>query len=167
MEAGALLLSDLRTVFFDMSAQRMTSAEIVARLGEMEDRPWPEWRHGKPMSAPQLARALAPFGIRPTTLRFGSGTMKGYQREDFAEAWARYLPTETTSSATAGGVEPSQRHNHGKSSASGDDGPVSAGAAVKARNTGKAAERLGCDGVTAPQPPLGAEARAAGWRADL
>lgn len=167
MEAGALLLADLRATFSDLSALRLTSADIVARLGGMEERPWPEWRQGKPMTPPQLARALAPFGIRPATLRFGQGTAKGYQREDFAEAWARYLPAETPSSATAGGIEPSHRHNQGKSRASGENGPVTPEAAVTARNCGKVAENLSCHGVTAPQPPIGPEGGADGWRADL
>ncbi len=33
----------------------MQSAELVAALVEMEDRPWPEWRHGKAMTAAGLA----------------------------------------------------------------------------------------------------------------
>ncbi|WP_368414899.1 DUF3631 domain-containing protein [Falsiroseomonas sp.] len=167
MEAGALLLSDIRTLFFDLSALRLTSADIVARLGQMEERPWPEWRNGKPMTPPQLARALAPFGIRPATLRFGKDTAKGYPREDFAEAWARYLPPETTSSATAGDFEPSQRHNQGKPRASGENGPVTRMAGVTAQNHGKPAENLGCDGVTVSAPPIGPEGGAGGWMADL
>lgn len=168
MEAGALLLSDLRILFSDLSALRLTSAEIVKRLGDMEERPWPEWRHGKPMTPPQLARALAPFGVRPRPLRMpGEEFARGYQREDFAEAWARYLPAETTSSAAAVGFEPSQRHNQGKSKASGENGPVTGDPGVTPRNHGKAAENLACDGVTVPQPPTGAEGGAGGWRGEL
>src|SRR3712207_1165637 len=80
MEAGALLLRDIKLMFAELSAPRLPSADIVGRLGEMEERPWPEWRRGRPMTAPQLARALAPFGIRPATIRVGTGTAKGYQR---------------------------------------------------------------------------------------
>lgn len=168
MEAGALLLSDLRTLFFELSAERLASAQIVERFGQMEERPWPEWRHGKPMSAPQLARALAPFSIRPGPFRLPGGEFaRGYQRDDFTEAWARYLPAETTSSADAGAFEPSQRHNQGMSRASGEIGPVTPGAAVTARNHGKAAENLGCDGVTALTPLPGAEGDAGGWGAVL
>ncbi len=102
-EAGTLLLADLRTIFFEKSAERITSADAVAALAAMEDRPWPEWRQGKPMTAPQLARALAPFRVRPATMRFGLNTAKGYQRDHFAEAWARYLPAEDTNTAAGGG----------------------------------------------------------------
>lgn len=167
MESGALLLSDIRTLFFELSALRLQSGEIVRRLGEMEERPWPEWRQGKPMTPPQLARALAPFGIRPATLRFGQETAKGYPREDFTEAWARYLPPVTTSSTTAGGGEPSHRHNQGKSRASGENGPVTPVAGVTAQNHGKPAENLGCDGVTVSAPPTRPEGGAGGLSGEL
>jgi hypothetical protein len=157
MEAGALLLADLRTLFSGLSALRLQSVDIVRRLGQMEERPWPEWRHGRPMTAPQLARALAPFGVRPATHRFGQDTAKGYHRDDFAEVWARYLPAENTSPATARGSVPSQRHNQGKSRASGEDGSVTPAASVTPRNRGEASESRACDGVTASTSVVGAE----------
>jgi putative DNA primase/helicase len=58
----------------------------------MEDRPWPEWRNGKPITAPQLARVLRPFGIVPLNFRRGNEVVKGYLADRFTEAWARYLP---------------------------------------------------------------------------
>lgn len=94
-EAGALLLNDIRLLFLGMSAQRLGSAYIVEHLGKMEERPWAEWRNGKPITAPQLARALAPFGIRPGTIRTGLDTARGYHKDAFEEAWARYLPSPT------------------------------------------------------------------------
>jgi hypothetical protein len=102
-----------------LSATRLTSADIVARLAGMEERPWPEWKAGKPITAPQLARALAPFGVRPATIRTGGNTAKGYYREAFEEAWARYLPSETPLPATGGDFEPSHRHKPGGSCVSG------------------------------------------------
>ena len=99
-EAGALLLADIRTLFAGMSATRLASAEIVTKLAEMEQRPWPEWWSGKPITAPQLAAALAPFGVCPTTIRpsAGGSPVKGYHRDAFEEAWSRYLPPPAPSS---------------------------------------------------------------------
>ena len=94
LETGALLLADVRAMFAGTREDRMLSASIVAQLATMEERPWPEWRQSKPMTAPQLARALAPFGVRPGTIRVDGGTAKGYYRETFEEAWSRYLPPE-------------------------------------------------------------------------
>lgn len=99
-EAGALLLADLRMLFSDRGAERLPSVDIVAALEKMEERPWPEWRSGRPLTAHQLARALAPFGVRPFGYRPPRGQpVKGYQRDHFEEAWARYLPPPEPSTA--------------------------------------------------------------------
>jgi hypothetical protein len=47
---------------------------------------------GKPLSAGKLASQLHPFGVAPHNVRIGETVKKGYEREDFADAWARYLP---------------------------------------------------------------------------
>ena len=99
-EAGTLLLADLRELFFlkdKLPSTKLASTEIVAALADMEHRPWPEWRNGKPMSATQLARALKPYGVTPGAVRDGGPPFKGYQRGDFANAWKRYLPNRTVS----------------------------------------------------------------------
>ena len=64
-----LLLADIRAVFRATSATRMVSQEICARLAEMEDRPWPEFRRGGPISPPQLAAALLPSRSAPARTR--------------------------------------------------------------------------------------------------
>ena len=94
MENGAMLLADIRDALTENGATQMPSAELAERLGKLEERPWPEWRQGKPMTAPQLARALAPFGVRPANIRRGMEVVKGYRREHFEEAWTRYLPAK-------------------------------------------------------------------------
>ena len=64
-------------------------------LVKLEHRPWAEFRGGAAISKPQLAQLLAPFGISPINMRIGPDVMKGYDRAAFADAWLRYLPTET------------------------------------------------------------------------
>ena len=71
---------------------RLSSAELVVALIAIEGRPWAEWKVGKPITANGLARLLAPFGIAPSTIRTSGGTPKGYQRAQFEDAFARYLP---------------------------------------------------------------------------
>jgi hypothetical protein len=164
MESGALLLADIRQLFVGMSALRLTSAQIVEHLAQLEERPWPEWRHGRPMTAPQLARALAPFGVRPNTIRTGGETAKGYHRETFAEAWGRYLPAETPSFSYKGVVEPSHRHNPGNSKPSGEFASVTPSDGVTERTVAKVAEYKARDGVTDETPPLG---RKGAWGADV
>ena len=93
--AGVEVLEDIRAIFDDKQATGLSSAEIVEALSKMEDRPWPEWSQGKPITTRQLAKLLEPFKIRPATIRLsitGKPTAKGYTLADFADAFARYIP---------------------------------------------------------------------------
>ncbi len=89
----AMLLVDIKAIFAATDLDRLPSATIVARLGAMEHRPWPEWKNGKAITARQLARLLAPFGITPQNIRTGDEVVKGYLLATFTDAFARYLPT--------------------------------------------------------------------------
>lgn len=97
---ACILLADIRDVFTAVATDRLSSADLVARLVEREDRPWVEWRGGKPMTVRQLARQLDPFSIAPGTIRVGNATPKGYRLKQFEDAFSRYL----------GGSEPQHRH---------------------------------------------------------
>ena len=102
-----MVLSDIRDIFAARPGiERLRSAEMAEVLGAMENRPWPEWRNGKPMTPAALARLLAPFGITPGTKRDGEATFKGYLLSDFREAFATYLPDQS--------VTPSQLNNDGR-----------------------------------------------------
>lgn len=153
METGALLLRDIKVIFAEMSALRMPSADIVARLAQLEDRPWPEWRHGKPMTAPQLARALAPFGVRSAVLRIGGDVARGYYREAFEEAWERYLPPETPAPPP---VKPLQRNIADADTDLLKLQPVTPTAALRVENRENPSPDNKSNGVTAPWEDSGA-----------
>ncbi|WP_282609710.1 DUF3631 domain-containing protein [Pelagibius sp. Alg239-R121] len=87
-----MLLSDIRCSFASRNADVLSSAELCDELAQLEARPWCEWRQGKPMTQPQLARQLAKFGIAPGTVRTGGATPKGYKLSKFREVFSRYLP---------------------------------------------------------------------------
>lgn len=90
--AGTMLLADLAKLFESRDTDRLQSTLIVSYLGDMEERPWSEWRHGKPITARQVSKLLHPYGITPGTVRFSDGTTaKGYTSKHFEEAFARYL----------------------------------------------------------------------------
>jgi putative DNA primase/helicase len=91
---GIQLLADLRDLFHEKRAESLSSEAITKSLGQLEDRPWPEWAHGKPLSARQLARLLKPFGIAPRKIRTSAGPCQGYVLEEFRDAFARYLPRD-------------------------------------------------------------------------
>lgn len=106
---GALLLGDIRTWFEDSEKDRVSSRELVAALVSEGSR-WAEYgRARKPLSQTQLARLLSTFGISSHTVRISDSTLKGYERKDFADAWARYLPDEKNSDTPIFG-DPN-RHN--------------------------------------------------------
>ena len=67
--AGIMLLRDMSGIFDDRSADRLQSAAMWLDLVAMEDRPWAEWRHGRPLTAQSIAKLLKPFGVCPRTPR--------------------------------------------------------------------------------------------------
>jgi len=71
---------------------RLPTALILIELGAIEESPWADLR-GRPLGAHGLARLLRPYGVRPRLERIGAEVLRGYQRADFADAWARYLPS--------------------------------------------------------------------------
>lgn len=92
--AGVQLLTDIRHLFETDKIDKLGSADLCGRLAGLEERPWSDWKHGKPLSPNQLARLLRPFAIRSRTLRLPNDQrLNGYPREDFEETWTRYLPT--------------------------------------------------------------------------
>jgi putative DNA primase/helicase len=89
--AGPVLLHDIR-VIFAVGLDRIFSADLVAGLIELKERPWCEWNHGKPLTKSTLSRLLRPYGVVSGTVRIGGRTQKGYRRSSFKDAWSRYLP---------------------------------------------------------------------------
>lgn len=88
----AQLLRDVQQIFADRNTDRLKSKAICGALAELEDRPWPEYSRGAPITPTQLARLLKDFEIGPKTLRFEEETKKGYELADFAKTFARYIP---------------------------------------------------------------------------
>jgi putative DNA primase/helicase len=104
MSEGVMCLADIREVFDRSKSDRILSAILANALNGMEDRPWGDCQRGKPLDPRGLARLLAPFGIHPRTVRCKMGNGKGYMREWFDDAFARYLPpaaSETTAPSLA------------------------------------------------------------------
>lgn len=85
------LLAACRAVFDRVD--RLATADLLTALSAREWEPWPTWNHGNPISARQVARLLARFGIGPAQLWTQGGKVRGYARHAFVDAWARYLPS--------------------------------------------------------------------------
>ena len=107
---GVELLRDIRSAFGDDDVIR--SSDLVAKLTADPERPWAEWKHGRPLTQKQLAGLLAPFHIISLTVHPpGLPDGKGYRRIDFEEAWAAYCPGQNTPSRQSFTFEASKRPN--------------------------------------------------------
>jgi putative DNA primase/helicase len=140
---GTLLLGDIRAAFEAKGIDRISSDDLAAYLVGLDDRPWPEFSKGKPLTKAGLARLLSRFKIvAPGTIRLpAGGTLKGYYLSGFDDAFARYLPTKN--------VTPSQAYSR-----SGCDTfeNVTTSPAVTLSKTSRTYSRSACDGVTFLEP---------------
>jgi putative DNA primase/helicase len=93
-DAGEVLLADLKAILAERcDPEQISSETLVSDLAKREDRPWPEWRDGKPITKTGLARLLRRFEIEPRSIRCsGDHVVRGYLSADMREAFARYLP---------------------------------------------------------------------------
>jgi len=94
------LLRDISDLFQERGIDRIPSIELVTYLAGMEDRPWPEFYKGYPITARQIARLLKKFKIKPKTIRTSEGTPKGYCLDDFKDVFSRYTPPSIRHSDT-------------------------------------------------------------------
>ena len=72
----------------------MFSRAIVDRLVADPEKPWAEYRHGKPLTQKQLANLLNGFGVFSDTVHQGEVQAKGYKREQLLPLFDRYLHVE-------------------------------------------------------------------------
>lgn len=104
------LLTDVRDIFSDRRVDRLQSSEICEALAAMEERPWPEFNRGKPITPNGLARLLRPFGITSENHRNGHRVAKCYNIAHFADAFSSYLPSQGADSRySATSLEPSSK----------------------------------------------------------
>ncbi len=101
---GIRLLADLRTLFTQRATDRMTTADILTALHNLDEAPWAEL-HGKPLDARALGKLLGKYGVRSSNLkRPGGSVAKGYRLDGdggLADAWSRYLPIAATTATAA------------------------------------------------------------------
>jgi hypothetical protein len=91
-----MLLRDIRTIFDEKKWLKLHSETIVEHLVEMDDRPWPEWKHGKPMTKASLNKLLKPYKIKSRQIKILQVNRYGYERGQFQDAWKRYASDEKT-----------------------------------------------------------------------
>lgn len=96
-DAGTALLADLRELFYADGIERevILSGFLAESLRTMDDRPWPEYTRGGPISTHAIARLLRAYNISPRlsrTIGADGKRQRGYYLDDCREAFRRYLP---------------------------------------------------------------------------
>jgi hypothetical protein len=102
---GVQLLADIRRCIG--GEDQVPTQDLLERLLADDEAPWGDLR-GRRLDARKLAGMLSQYGIKSTGLRVGNSTPKGYKRDAFYDAWARYLSVSAgtaTSATTATGDE--------------------------------------------------------------
>jgi hypothetical protein len=97
------LLEDIREMFQKKKCEKIFSNNLLAELCDLELRPWCDWYRGDPITARQVAKLLAPFGIRPKTfgLDHGIGHFMLFEVDSEARAPAPPMPKSPQTSSAA------------------------------------------------------------------
>jgi hypothetical protein len=91
-DLGVRLLADIRTIFTESEGHVFKSADLIAKLAEIEESPWGDWAPtGKPITVQKLAGLLHRWRIKTMSVWVDARTERGYKREQFENAWARHL----------------------------------------------------------------------------
>ncbi len=89
---GNELLADIEDIFAEKGVSRIRTAELISALTSNDEGPWATYNRGKEISARQLSKQLAAYGIKSKTVRMSPyETFKGYEIAQFEDAFARYL----------------------------------------------------------------------------
>jgi hypothetical protein len=99
---GIRLLGDIRQVWDGTNG--MHTDVLLDLLNRMDEAPWGDLR-GKPLDPRGLSRMLREYDVHPADVRAdvdgASVHRKGYKRPELYDAWQRYLPAESVTSATS------------------------------------------------------------------
>lgn len=91
VSTGNELLADIQAIFEQKRTFKISTVELIEALVDDQEKAWATYNRGRPMSPRQLAKQLAAYGIQPKTVRMAHGTPKGYDANQFTDAFARYL----------------------------------------------------------------------------
>ncbi len=151
MSSANELLADIQEVFEAKQVIKITTTELINALCEDTEKSWATYNRGKQLSPRQLSNKLKDYGIASKTIRInGYETAKGFECEQFKDAFERYLTDPLNL--------PSQGNNLLESNKDGLSS-VTDRKVVTVTDfqtvTLKATPMLGCDVVTDKMPILG------------
>jgi hypothetical protein len=83
------LLAHVRDAF--ALEDKLWTKNLIDKLCERDESPWKDIR-GKPLDDRGFSKRLKAYGIKSKDVWIGGTTRKEYNKDDFHDAWAHYLP---------------------------------------------------------------------------
>lgn len=139
------LLADIEQIFNKIVGDKISTANLIAALCDDDEAPWATYNRGKPISPRQVAKKLSGYGIASKSVRLGYETAKGFAREQFVDAFARYLCPSPSMEDSHSSVTPAQP-NSGKDHSVTDRDSVTV--TPPQEETLRPLPTQGCDAVT-------------------
>lgn len=144
VSTGVELLADIKQIFETKQVDKIRTAELVQALCDDPEAAWATYNRGNQVSPRQIAKLLEEYQIKPKTIRFGHpDTAKGYELDQFQDAFSRYIHTNPENSVST--VTTSQPNNNEGLSVT--DKPTQ-NLSVTQSATLEPASTSHCDGVT-------------------
>ncbi len=99
LSISAELLADIKEVFESKGVDRISSVDLISALCEDDEKSWVTYNRGKPITPRQFARRLSEYHISSKPLRKGFSVSRGFEKDQFEDAFSRYLisPSDTPS----------------------------------------------------------------------
>jgi putative DNA primase/helicase len=88
---GVELLSDIKEAFTQRRIDKISTVDLISALCDDDESPWSTYNRGKPITPRQVSRRLHEYDIKSKTVRIGYATPKGFEIEQFNDAFSRYL----------------------------------------------------------------------------
>ncbi len=104
------MLSDIQEIFESKRISKISTADLITALVSDDEKSWQTYNRGKPLSPKQLANKLKGYGIYSKTVRIGYETPRGYELDQFTDAFERYLTHHTSTSFLSATMQ--QINNH-------------------------------------------------------
>ena len=141
---------NIQEIFQTHNIDRVSTADLIKHLVADDEKPWAGYNRGFQIKPRQISAKLKGYGIHSKTIRISqTETIKGYEKDQFAEAFSRYIPnTPPVKVTTSESLVP--LHLSDFSISNRDE-------SVTDRKTCKPAPIAVCDVVTDRIPPNGNE----------
>ncbi|GAA0794850.1 DUF3631 domain-containing protein [Marinobacterium sediminicola] len=91
LELPTQLLKDIQQILNQHPQDKIFSEDLLEALHQDTTAPWLTCNNGRKLTASKMSSLLQPYGIKPKVLRIGDKTRRGYEKQQFEDAFDRYL----------------------------------------------------------------------------